>query len=757
MGADDVSNPLAPDYANPVPEKPKPKSNADFRKVRAPSKAQRLTILLFDKSMIRSDNRPFQPAQLLMTPRAVGGGGRGGNRGEFQRPKSKFKPKPRPKPVEDEPEGPTYRDRAKERREEANPDYVGDQALFPGAVPGKVPGYAPPGAQDELRQLSIEESKYLGGDMEHTHLVKGLDFALLRKVRAEMKEKEKDDAHAEREKIEHKVPGEKKIPGEKKSEPPKPEDDGRRFDEDGRELVFHSDMARNLHDWVIESSKVPDPKDVHPDFASGRLAYRFNLDDPDKPVEAFLKPESEAVRPPYVPPPKDLGPIVPNEKFASGRLAFRFDLDDPTDTVTTVMRPMSEPPSHGMFGPDYQFVSEKDKELLLDIAKIFKKHVDAGTWPIPDENSKGKDKKSKKKAAREAEAAAAAARARELAEEEERARKLAAPADSDEDIFGDTGKDYEPTVTAPTRSAGDGAGDEKASIFGEDEPHDGFSGRKTYKKEEAAADGPVIEDVYGLAGPLPAPPAPDFRSIDPWKEYYARYVAAGTVTREGAERWDPNAASEYLQTVPDFALAISAHSVKLQEREEAAEAAREKERGILTKEKVKLRPSGDKPMDASAAKAELERRAEMSLAADDGYGECYAGGFGDYGANAYESDDEADEKKKKEAADAADGGADAKGPKPGGKAGRAGPGAKGGKPDLKALERERDQKINSELGSLHKMMKEKYGDKVDVAFGEGKGGGEGGGGGKRAGEEEDGVGGGGGRKKRMKLSSAPGG
>ena len=401
-----------------------------------------------------------------MTPRAVGGGGRGGNRGEFQRPKPKFKPKPRPKPVEDEPEGPTYRDRAKERREEANPDYVGDQALFPGAVPGKVPGYAPPGAQDELRQLSIEESKYLGGDMEHTHLVKGLDFALLRKVRAEMKEKEKDDAHAEREKPEDKVSGEEKIPGEKKSEPPKPEDDGRRFDEDGRELVFHSDMARNLYDWVIESSKVPDPKDVHPDFASGRLAYRFNLDDPDKPPEAFLKPESEAVRPPYVPPPKDLGPIVPNEKFASGRLAFRFDLDDPTDTVTTVMRPMSEPPSHRMFGPDYQFVSEKDKELLLDVAKIFKKHVDAGTWPIPDENSKGKDKKSKKKAAREAEAAAAAARARELAEEEERARKLATEPDSDEDIFGDAGKDYEPTVTSLAQE-----GDKnKASIFGEDEP-----------------------------------------------------------------------------------------------------------------------------------------------------------------------------------------------------------------------------------------------------------------------------------------------
>ena len=38
MGGDDVSNPLAPDYANPVPEKPTPKSNADFRKVSVDSR-----------------------------------------------------------------------------------------------------------------------------------------------------------------------------------------------------------------------------------------------------------------------------------------------------------------------------------------------------------------------------------------------------------------------------------------------------------------------------------------------------------------------------------------------------------------------------------------------------------------------------------------------------------------------------------------------------------------------------------------------
>lgn len=34
----------------------------------------------------------------------------------------------------------------------------------------------------ERRKQLIQESKFLGGDMEHTHLVKGLDYALLQKV-----------------------------------------------------------------------------------------------------------------------------------------------------------------------------------------------------------------------------------------------------------------------------------------------------------------------------------------------------------------------------------------------------------------------------------------------------------------------------------------------------------------------------------------------------------------------------------------------
>ena len=35
----------------------------------------------------------------------------------------------------------------------------------------------------ERRKQMIQESKFLGGDMAHTHLVKGLDYALLQKVR----------------------------------------------------------------------------------------------------------------------------------------------------------------------------------------------------------------------------------------------------------------------------------------------------------------------------------------------------------------------------------------------------------------------------------------------------------------------------------------------------------------------------------------------------------------------------------------------
>lgn len=108
---------------------------------------------------------------MLETPRA-NRGGETPSRGQQKSGAQKKKP-PRPKPKtekEDADEGPLYRDRAEERRKGLNPDY--ERTAMSG-----LPTDAPLNPT-----MSVEETKYLGGDLEHTHLVKGLDYALLQKV-----------------------------------------------------------------------------------------------------------------------------------------------------------------------------------------------------------------------------------------------------------------------------------------------------------------------------------------------------------------------------------------------------------------------------------------------------------------------------------------------------------------------------------------------------------------------------------------------
>lgn len=67
---------------------------------------------------------------------------------------------------EQETQAPRYRDRAQERRQGTAAEYADSERI--------------------LATVSTENTKYLGGDMEHTHLVKGLDVALLSKVREEL-------------------------------------------------------------------------------------------------------------------------------------------------------------------------------------------------------------------------------------------------------------------------------------------------------------------------------------------------------------------------------------------------------------------------------------------------------------------------------------------------------------------------------------------------------------------------------------------
>ena len=67
-----------------------------------------------------------------------------------------------------------YRDRARERRDGGTDDYdntemISTTADYRAVAPDakSIENYA------ERRKQVIQESKYLGGDMEHTHLVKG--------------------------------------------------------------------------------------------------------------------------------------------------------------------------------------------------------------------------------------------------------------------------------------------------------------------------------------------------------------------------------------------------------------------------------------------------------------------------------------------------------------------------------------------------------------------------------------------------------
>lgn len=89
----------------------------------------------------------------------------------------------------------SYRDRAKERREGINTDFElePDDIRISNPISETVePNEEGNPIDDEAKRLQlIEDSKYLGGDVEHTHLVKGLDFALLEKVKNDQKLAEK--------------------------------------------------------------------------------------------------------------------------------------------------------------------------------------------------------------------------------------------------------------------------------------------------------------------------------------------------------------------------------------------------------------------------------------------------------------------------------------------------------------------------------------------------------------------------------------
>uniref|UniRef100_A0A8C7LTK2 IK cytokine n=1 Tax=Oncorhynchus kisutch TaxID=8019 RepID=A0A8C7LTK2_ONCKI len=146
-----------------------------------------------------------------------------------------------------------YRDRARERRDGVNKDYEETELISTTANYRAVgPTAEADNSAAEKRRQMIQESKFLGGDMEHTHLVKGLDFALLQKVRAEITSKEKE----EEDMIEKVTKEVKYIEPEEKIE-------------------FKTRLGRNIYRIMFKGRQF----ERNELFLPGRMAYVVDLED----------------------------------------------------------------------------------------------------------------------------------------------------------------------------------------------------------------------------------------------------------------------------------------------------------------------------------------------------------------------------------------------------------------------------------------------------------------------------------------------
>ncbi|XP_032670068.1 protein Red [Odontomachus brunneus] len=236
---------------------------------------------------VRLTNDDFR--KLLMTPRAsvpsatpasVPGTARdasaktaqtptvsGGSRAELRRKKKSFYAKLKKQEEDKMAElAEKYRDRARERRDGTNQDYQAEDPMNSASAYRAVAPDLKSGMDAaERRRQMIQQSKFLGGDMEHTHLVKGLDYALLQKVRSEIEAKE----HEQEQEMEKLVKPKEKV----KKEPEKKDD----------EMLFKTKIGRNVYKTVMTmKSKQIERNEL---FTPGRMAYVIELDDENADVD----------------------------------------------------------------------------------------------------------------------------------------------------------------------------------------------------------------------------------------------------------------------------------------------------------------------------------------------------------------------------------------------------------------------------------------------------------------------------------------
>jgi IK cytokine len=142
----------------------------------------------------------------------------------------------------------------------------------------------------DAKQL-YEQSKYLGGDVQHTHLVKGLDFALLKKVRTDLAKQQHQQPTTTDMDIDHDEQEEKVTAVAEEEEEEEEEedlDDALERFERGEKLVddttttnvqeekpkYRTLIAKNIYDLIMNDA----PTKVE-QFEPGRMAYVFELAD----------------------------------------------------------------------------------------------------------------------------------------------------------------------------------------------------------------------------------------------------------------------------------------------------------------------------------------------------------------------------------------------------------------------------------------------------------------------------------------------
>ncbi|CAK9864298.1 unnamed protein product [Sphagnum jensenii] len=235
--------------SNPLPPPPRPQDKQRCENANGGAALQNLSNADFRKMVMETPRRGEEKSKDRPRSRA--------KRGEDEevdgekRAHRKFRPKLKEEEkAGEEDDLPRYRDRAKERREDVNPDYDATTAEL-----GSLHAVAPPGTVDlriaDAHRISIENSKFLGGDVEHTHLVKGLDYALLHKIRSEIDKRPEDDELVE---------------NAKHSQQRK----------EDKTMAFRTASAKMVFQWIVKPQTV---NKVNEMFLPGRTAFVFDMDE----------------------------------------------------------------------------------------------------------------------------------------------------------------------------------------------------------------------------------------------------------------------------------------------------------------------------------------------------------------------------------------------------------------------------------------------------------------------------------------------